>query len=252
MECTVNKLSKLSNISIRTLHFYDEIGLLKPAYYGGNGYRYYTEEELLRLQQILFYRELGFELKDIKKLLDSSNFNKISALTSHKKVLEKSLSRTKKLIATIDKTINHLKGVKKMKNKELYWGFDAKKQAEYEKELIDRYGDDIKESISNSHQKVKGWSKPKWDKIRKEFEMICIDLTNLMEKGHKENSKEVQNIVNRHYLWLKNFWTPDKNSYASHGQLILESDLKKAYDIHNSKLAEFLVKAIGLFADTSL
>src|ERR1700758_607616 len=98
MAYTVNKLAKISGISIRTLRFYDEIGLLKPAYYGDNSYRYYEEEQLLMLQQILFYRELSFPLNDIQRIVSSDDFNKIDALNSHKQVLVQNLDRTKKLI----------------------------------------------------------------------------------------------------------------------------------------------------------
>src|SRR5689334_2313491 len=113
MAYTVKKLAAMSGVSVRTLHWYDEVGLLKPAYHGANGYRYYEEAQLLKLQQILFYRELGFELKQIKRILSRSDFDKVNALESHRKVLRKNLSRTRKLIETIDKTIGHLKGTKK-------------------------------------------------------------------------------------------------------------------------------------------
>src|SRR5271156_622440 len=96
MAYTVQKLAKLSGVSVRTLHFYDEIGLLRPAYIETNGYRYYEEKELLLLQQILFFRELGFELKKIQKILGQSDFNKIAALTSHRQILEKDLDKTRK------------------------------------------------------------------------------------------------------------------------------------------------------------
>src|SRR5579872_3387238 len=107
---TVKKLAKLSGVSIRTLHFYDEVGLLKPACYGANGYRYYQEKQLLLLQQILFFRELGFELKQIQEILGQSDFNKLETLRSHKKVLRKNIARMTELMKTIDKTINHLEG----------------------------------------------------------------------------------------------------------------------------------------------
>src|ERR1700752_3856142 len=105
MSYTVKQVAKMSGVSVRTLHFYDETGLLKPAYLGANGYRYYEEPQLLTLQQILFYRELGFELKQIKRILGRANFEKVAALKSHRKVLVKNASRTSRLIETIDKTI---------------------------------------------------------------------------------------------------------------------------------------------------
>src|SRR5215204_1488553 len=114
MAHTVKQVAKMSGVSVRTLHFYDETDLLKPAYHGGNGYRFYEEPQLLLLQQILFYRELGFELKQIGEILTRADFEKIAALESHRKVLEADLARMGTLIETIDKTIKHLKGTEKM------------------------------------------------------------------------------------------------------------------------------------------
>ena len=120
MAYTVKQVAKMSNVSVRTLHFYDETGLLKPAYQKENGYRYYEEPQLLALQQILFYRELGFELKQIKQILNRDDFQNLDALRSHRGILEQNLARTRTLIETIDKTIKHLKGTKKMKSEELF------------------------------------------------------------------------------------------------------------------------------------
>src|ERR1700686_1785965 len=85
MGYTVKKMSELSGVTVRTLHFYEEADLLKPAYYGSNGYRYYEEKELLQLQQILFFKELGFSLKQIQKVLGPDDFDQLSALYSHRK-----------------------------------------------------------------------------------------------------------------------------------------------------------------------
>src|SRR6202166_2660966 len=116
MAYPVKKLSELSGVTIRTLHFYEEIGLLKPAYHGSNGYRYYEEKELLQLQQILFFKELGFSLKQIQKVLGQGDFDKLSALYAHKKSLSQEREKIEQLLKTIDKTIKHLKGKKKMKD----------------------------------------------------------------------------------------------------------------------------------------
>jgi len=126
MSYTVKKLAKLSGVSIRTLRFYDTIGLLKPAYYGENNYRYYEEEQILMLQQILFYRELNLPLNDIKRIVSSDDFNKIDTLISHKQVLAHNLERTQKLLNTIDQTIAHLKGKISLRNEELFVGFAHK------------------------------------------------------------------------------------------------------------------------------
>jgi DNA-binding transcriptional MerR regulator/uncharacterized cupin superfamily protein len=124
MAYTVKQLALMSGVTVRTLHFYDEMALLKPAYTKANGYRIYEEPQLLLLQQILFYRELGFELKRINEILSQREFEKLAALKSHRQVLEKNVTRTRTLIETIDKTIRHLKGTKKMKSEELFKGFN--------------------------------------------------------------------------------------------------------------------------------
>jgi len=137
MAYTVKQLAAMSGVSVRTLHFYAETGLLKPAYHGANGYRFYEEPQLLTLQQILFYRELGFELKQIQRILGRADFEKVAALQSHRKVLQKNLTRTRTLIETIDKTIQHLKGTKKMKSEEMFVGFSVAAGD-------DRFGEHIK------------------------------------------------------------------------------------------------------------
>jgi DNA-binding transcriptional MerR regulator/quercetin dioxygenase-like cupin family protein len=125
MAYTVKQVARMSGVSVRTLHFYDETRLLKPAFIGANGYRFYQEPQLLTLQQILFYRELGLELKHIQRILGGADFEKVAALQSHRKVLQKNLTRTRRLIETIDKTIQHLKGTKKMKSPEMFVGFSV-------------------------------------------------------------------------------------------------------------------------------
>jgi DNA-binding transcriptional MerR regulator/quercetin dioxygenase-like cupin family protein len=136
MAYTVKEVAAMSGVSVRTLHFYDETGLLKPAR-GTNGYRFYDEPQLLTLQQILFYRELGFELKQIKEILSRADFEKVTALESHREVLQRDLARTRTLLDTIDKTIRHLKGTKKMTSEEMFAGFSVAAGK-------DRFDEDIK------------------------------------------------------------------------------------------------------------
>ena len=123
---TVKQLSKLAGVTPRTLHHYDEIGLLKPSRVGDNGYRYYGEESLLRLQQILFYRELDIPLEDIKKIMGRRDFDVLGALRSHKDALKKQVTRLNRLINTVDNTINHLKGNTIMSDKDILKGLAKK------------------------------------------------------------------------------------------------------------------------------
>jgi DNA-binding transcriptional MerR regulator len=239
-------------VSVRTLHFYDEIGLLKPAYIEANGYRYYEEKQLLLLQQILFFRELGFELKQIQKILGKGDFDKVAALHSHRKVLQTNIERTKKLIKTIDKTITHLSGEKKMKDPEIYHGFSKEKQEEYEKQIIERFGEQGKVHTEECRQNVKKWSKPDWDRSKKEFAEICTELAGMMKKNLSADSKEVQNVIRRHYQWLKQFWTPTRESYPGHGKFIADSELGEAYKVYHPQMPEFIAAAIQVFADQEM
>lgn len=248
MTYTVAKLAKISGVSVRTLHWYDEVGLLKPAYHGSNGYRYYEEEQLLTLQQILFFRELGFELKQILRVLGRGDFDKMVALSSHRQVLQKNLDKIRKLIKTIDKTLEHLKGTKKMKENEIFSGFSKEKQAEYEKQIIERFGQQGKAHIEESKQNAKKWSKADEENFKKEFAAICKELTGLLEKNFNPSAKEVQAVIRKHFLWLSKCWTPTKESYAGHGQFIADSELRKAYAIYHDRLPEFIAEAIQVFA----
>ncbi len=242
----------MSGVSVRTLHFYDEAGLLKPAYHGANGYRFYEEPQLLSLQQILFYRELGFELKEIKRILGRKDFEKLAALESHRKVLRKNLARTRRLIETIEKTIEHLKGKTKMKTEELFAGFDPEVQARHERYLIDRYGEGMKKGIAQSKARVKNWKKADWEDSGAAFNAICQDLVTAMQRRQSAESPAVQKIIRRHYEWLKQFWTPNRESYAGHGQMMVDSELRKAYEAHHPELPGFAAAAMKAFAETKL
>ncbi len=143
MAYTVKQVAALSRVSVRTLHFYHHIGLLTPASIAPNGYRFYEEPQLLTLQQILFYRELGFDLRRIKQILSRPRFHKATALRSHRKLLLEKIAHTQNLLHTIDKTLTHLKGKKKMKSEkleeleELFVGFTVPPDG-------DRFGEHLK------------------------------------------------------------------------------------------------------------
>ncbi len=153
MNYTVKELAKISNVSVRMLHFYDEIGLLRPKSRGENGYRYYGEEQLLILQQILFYRELGISLNEIGDILKRSDFNKIEALKNHKSILLDKINHEKRLIQTINETIDYLEGKTKMEHKEFYQGF-VRDQKEFEQYLIES-GKVTIDQIQEQRTKVK-------------------------------------------------------------------------------------------------
>ena len=136
---TVKQLSNLAGISVRTLHYYDEIGLLKPASIGANGYRYYEKESLILLQQILFYRELEMNLDGIKALMDRPDFDVLNALRSHKEALQGRVRRLNTLIQTVENTIDQMKGKETMNEKGLFAGFSEEEQEQYAREAEKMY-----------------------------------------------------------------------------------------------------------------
>lgn len=249
MSYTVRKLSKLSGVSIRTLHWYDEVGLLKPAYYGENGYRYYDEEQLLILQQILFFRELGFSLKDIQKILVSDDFDKIRALHAHKKTLEKDLGRIKNLVQTIDKTINHVRGEQKMKDKEFYKGFDASKNKGHEIFLASYQGTLAEELVLESKQKVENKNEAELQRIEKKGHEIYKALSKCMDKKLTPKSGEVQKIIQQHYEMTGSVHEVNKDVYLSLAQMYCEHpDFIKWFAEHYPDLPPFIAEAMRVYS----
>lgn len=253
MKYTVKKLANLSGVSVRSLHYYDEIGLLKPAYVNEAGYRYYGEEQLLLLQQIMFFKELGFELKKIQEILGNPDFDKVNALRSHKKLLAEDIETKKTLLKTIDKTIDHLERKKIMEDQEMYWGFSKEKQAEYEDYLIERGGKKTEELIAQSYRNIKGWKKEDWDAVHKAYDTIHKGLAQAIEKNLSPDHPDVQAIIRQHFAVISKFYNPTKEVYAGLGQLyVTHPDFRKLYDSYHAQLADYMAQAMQLFADKQL
>jgi hypothetical protein len=164
------------------------------------------------------------------------------------------LARTQTLIRTVDKTIEHLKGKKKMKSQEMFAGFDPEQQARHEQYLINRFGEKMKGRIAQSKNKVKHWKEADWANAGLAFHQICADLASAMKRKLPEDSPDVQAIVRRHHAWLEQFWpkAPTRASYVGHTQIIVDSDLRKPYEAHDPLLPEFLALAIQTFAEREL
>src|SRR5579859_2219322 len=170
---TVKQLSDLAEISVRTLHYYDEIGLLSPAKVGANGYRYYDDAALLRLQQILFYREIGIELMQIKEILDSPDFDLVTALRSHRSVLQAKVERLEKLVRTVDSTILNLVGEVSMSKKRLFEAFSDEKQQEYERSARLQYGPGI---VNDSIKRWNSYTQAEKQRVADEGNQVYSDL----------------------------------------------------------------------------
>ncbi|MBK7455794.1 MAG: MerR family transcriptional regulator [Anaerolineales bacterium] len=242
---TVKQLSKMAGVTPRTLHHYDDIGLLKPSRVGDNGYRYYGEESLLKLQQILFYRELDFPLDDIKKIMGRHDFDVLNALQNHKDALLKQVARMNHLLTTVDNTIQHLKGEKNMDPKGLFEGFSEEEQEKYALEAEKIYDP---ETVRESNRKWKGYSAGKKEAIMAEGRQVYEDMIAAMPKGI--SSAEVQAIVERWRNHMDYFWTPDLdqllglvNGYNA------DPRFKANFDKMHPQLAQFMRDAVKVYVE---
>jgi len=248
MTYTINTLAKMSGVSIRTLRFYDEIDLLKPAYVGENGYRYYQEEQLLILQQILFYKELELDLKQIKNILNRSDFNKTKALLEHKIVLEKKIQKARELIKTIDKTTNHLEGTHTMSMKELYDGFQQAKLESYKKYI--RENNIEPESLKKSFEDCLTLTPEDYKNMEIEYNTIFNALKDAIEQKIEVTSEHVQELVKRHYVITVRFFGYTKAGYCGLGRIYVEHpDQKSVFDTYHPELAEYLADAMKIFGE---
>jgi DNA-binding transcriptional MerR regulator len=246
---TVQRVAKMSGVSVRTLHYYDEIGLLKPAFIGANGYRYYEREQLLRLQQILFFRELGFPLNEIAATLAKPDFDRVETLRAHRKWLEAEADRYQRLLRTLDRTIDSLTAAPA--DDALFEGFSTEKQSEYEAYLIDHgVAADV---IARSHANVKTWSKADFASMRAEMADIEASVSAAMAREMPADAPDVQTLIARHHQWVRRFWTPNRETYTGLGRLYVEHpDFLARYDRIRPGMAAYLRDAMTIYAAQAL
>lgn len=244
---TVKQLSELAEISVRTLHYYDEIGLLRPTQVKPNGYRYYDDNALLKLQQILFYREIGLELMQIKEVMERPDFDLVTALRSHREILNEKIARLKKLVSTVDHTIIHLIEGTEMSKKQMFQAFSDEQQKEYEREIRLQYGPDlVKESVRrwNSYASVQK------EAIFQEGNEIYTDMIAAIEQGLSPESTEVQAILVRWHNHIRHFYEPPIEVLRGLGDLYNDHpDFKKNFDAMHPDLAQFMREGIVKYVD---
>jgi DNA-binding transcriptional MerR regulator len=240
---SVKQLSKMAGITPRALHYYDEIGLLKPSSIGDNGYRYYDEESLVRLQQIMLYREFDLPLDKIKKIMRRGDFDVFSALESHREELQKRIARMERLVTTVDHTILHLKGKKEMSKKQFFEGFSEEQQAEYEKEAAQIYDPAI---VHASNKKWKNYTAAEKQRIGDEGQAIYEDM--LLAMPHGASSSEAQTCVERWRRHMEYFWTPNVDQLLGLVDLYNSDPRFKAnFDKFDLNLAIFMREAVKIY-----
>jgi MerR family transcriptional regulator, thiopeptide resistance regulator len=197
MAYTVKQLADMAGVSVRTLHYYDQLGLLRPQNHTPNGYRQYGQEAVVRLQQIMFFRELGFSLSEIKDIVNRPDFDVLRALETHRALLLKKAQRLNDLIATVDRTISNVKGELSMKTREYYLGFSEEQVKKYRDEVRERWG---QEALISSEVKLEGMTQEEFAGVKGEGEAVFASIRDNMSKGYA--SPEVQQQIGKWRLWL--------------------------------------------------
>jgi DNA-binding transcriptional MerR regulator len=252
---TVSELARLSGVSVRTLHHYDEIGLLKPAHVGENGYRYYGREELLRLQQILVHRELGFPLTEIRRALDAPDFDRKAALRNHRHRLMAEARRYRAMVKTLDATLAALEGETEMNDKAMYRGFPPEKQAAHEAWMTGRFGDAVRAEIDASKQRMGAMSASDFGDFQAEMDAVEAGLAHAMASGLPADGEVVAALVRRHHAWVARGWdrTPDAAAYRNLAMIYEEHpEFRAHYERRAAGFTEYLVAAMTAFTEKEL
>ena len=247
MEYGIKELSRLAGVSTRTLRYYDEIGLLKPARVTEAGYRYYGSEEVALLQQILFYRERGFELKTIQKMLRDEDFDMLKAMEDHLLALEEQQAATEELIRTVKKTIQHMKGTLIMSDKERFAALKEKllqeNESKYGSEARRKYGTD---QVDAANQKMMGLT----DDQFAQWQALDVEILHRLEAGVQAgipaDSDEAKQIAELHRQWLT-ISTPKYSPQMHRGiaaMYIADERFTRYYDRNTPGCAQLLHDAV--------
>jgi DNA-binding transcriptional MerR regulator len=249
MEYTVQRLGNLAGISTRTLRYYDEIGILKPARINSSGYRIYGKDEVDRLQQILFYKELGISLESIKEIISSPSFDRARALREHRERLLEKRKQLDMLLANVDKSIALTEGRIKMSDREKFEGFKQKmiddNEKKYGERIREKYGDEI---VNQSNKKLKDITEEQYTEMEKLGERVIDTLKAAYATGEPEGEL-AQRAADLHRQWLNYFWKGyTKEAHAGLAQMYVDDEKFTAYyDKEQPGLAVFLRDAVLVY-----
>ena len=240
----VKDVSRIAGVSVRTLHHYDEIGLLPPASRSDAGYRLYDDESLLRLQQILIGRTLGLSLQEIGRSLDDPDFDHRAALVKQREALVARARTATEMVRAVDRALAILDEDRKdmdMTIEQIFDGFDPKA---YEAEAEARWGDT--DAYKTATRRTKAYTEDDWKAIKAEQAAIYDAMANAMQQGKQENEDAVMDLAERHRLSIDRWFYPC--SHEAHCGLadLYEADSRFAetIDKHRGGLTPFLVAAI--------
>lgn len=238
----ISEVAKLTGITVRTLHYYDEIGLLKPSEITEAGYRLYSREDLEILQQILFFRELDFPLSQIKEIMNNPNYDKEEALKKQKELLIQQRQRIEGLIKLIEKRIE---GDNNMSFKEFDMNEIEENKKKYAKEVKERWG--TSKAYEESEKKTSSYNKEKWGDINQETSEIFRGFAEL--RNSDPGSEEVQELVRRWQKYITdNFYTCTNEILSGLGLMYVEDErFKENLDKNGEGTAKLMAEAIKIY-----
>lgn len=245
MKILINEIAKLADVSVRTLHYYDEIGLLKPsAVDEQNGYRFYDESSLERLQAILFFRELDFPLKDISKLLSSPNYDRNKALTEQKHLLTLKKERLERLIFALDSLMKgeNTMDLKAFDNSE----FEAARE-KYAAEAKEKWGNT--DAYKEHTAKTSAYSKEKWAEVNSGMEALMKEFAECKKNGESPEDAAAQFLVKKWQNFItENHYTCTKEILAGLGEMYSADERFAAnIDKYGEGTAQFMTDAIRAY-----
>ena len=241
----INEVAKLTGVSARTLQYYDEIGLLVPEKLN-NGYRDYSDENLDKLQKILFYRFLKFKLNEIKELLDG-DIDSLKILEQQRELILKEKEKFEIILNNIEKTIKTYKGEQKMTIEEKFNGFKKEDLNKYEDEAIGKYG---KETIEESKKRQSG----KEDIVAEKFNSVFRSMAEYRKNNIDIEEKEVQSKVEELYNYMNKYafdCSVEVFSYIGKGYS-QNPEFKNNIDKFGEGVAEYTSKAINAYCKSRL
>lgn len=249
VEYTIQKLARMAGVSTRTLRYYDEFGLLKPARMNSSGYRIYGSREVDLLQQILFYRELGLDLDSIRTLVHSPSFDAKAALEQHRALLIARRRQLDELIANVEKTLAAAEGSIAMKDSEKFAGFKERALDENER----NYGDEVRARYGNeayeaSKQQWMGMTEEQYAELRQVEEDMFVALEAGMAEGDAAGA-EAQKAAGLHRRWLAFHWgSYSPEAHAGVARMYVDDERFQAYyDKRKPGMAAFLRDAVLVY-----
>jgi MerR family transcriptional regulator, thiopeptide resistance regulator len=205
------------------------------------------------LQDILFFRELGMPLEEIKRAIDAPDYDRVAALRSRRNELQAQTNRMAQLIQTIDRTIRSLEENQTMSPEEMYTGVSPEKQAEYENYLVNRFGDCAAKQIAESKERTRNWSGRDYHRAREVHDELNREFARHLQSGLTASDPAVQKLVRRHFELISQHWTPNRDAYIGLGQMYLDHpEFSSYYAGFDSKLAGYLADAMRIFAEHEL